>query len=73
MNSPDNRMTIVDLRIPFFRLVFFFVKSALAATLAAIILALIFSLLGLATSATFYGVLPDLQKYIDMMMRRLTI
>ena len=58
MNSPDNRMTIVDLRIPFFRLVFFFVKSALAA----IILALIFSLLGLATSATFYGVLPDLQK-----------
>jgi hypothetical protein len=44
MNSPDNRMTIVDLRFPFLRLVFFFVKSALAA----IILALIFSLLGLA-------------------------
>ena len=69
MNSPDNRMTIVDLRIPFFRLVFFFVKSALAA----IILGADIFAARLATSATFYGVLPDLQKYIDMMMRRLTI
>jgi len=46
MNSPEYRMTIVDLRIPFWRLVAFFVKSALAAIPAAIILMLIFALLG---------------------------
>jgi len=46
MNSPEYPMTIVDLRIPFWRLVAFFVKSALAAIPAAIILMLIFALLG---------------------------
>ena len=45
MNGPDYRMTIVDLRIPFFRLVLFFVKAALAMIPAAIILSMILALL----------------------------
>ena len=36
--APSQRVVLVDLRIPFFRLVFFFVKAALAAIPAAIIL-----------------------------------
>ena len=39
MNGPDQRIVVTDLRIPFFRLVFFFVKAALAAIPAAIIVA----------------------------------
>jgi len=31
MPVPSQRIVLVDLRIPFFRLVFFFVKAALAA------------------------------------------
>jgi hypothetical protein len=46
MNGAEQRITVVDLRIPFFRLVFFFVKAALAIIPAAIILTLIFALLG---------------------------
>ena len=45
MNSPDYRMSVVDLRIPFVRLVFFFVKAALAMIPAAIILSMVFALL----------------------------
>jgi hypothetical protein len=41
MNGPDNRMTIVDLRIPYFRLVFFIVKTVLAMALAALILSMV--------------------------------
>ncbi len=37
MNGPAQRIVVVDLRIPFFRLVFFFVKATLAAIPAAII------------------------------------
>ena len=37
MNGPDQRIVVTDLRIPFFRLVLFFVKAALAAIPAAII------------------------------------
>jgi hypothetical protein len=37
MNDNAQRFVIVDLRIPFFRLVLFFVKAALAAIPAAII------------------------------------
>ena len=37
MNETNQRIVVVDLRIPFFRLVVFFVKSALAAIPAAII------------------------------------
>ena len=37
MPGPDQRIVIVDLRIPFLRLVLFFVKVSLAAIPAAII------------------------------------
>ena len=37
MNENAQRIVVVDLRIPFIRLVFFFVKAALAAIPAAII------------------------------------
>jgi hypothetical protein len=51
MNGPDQRVVIVDLRIPFFRLVLFLVKAALAAIPAAIILAFILTLLAAAAGA----------------------
>ena len=41
MAEPDHRIIITDLRIPFFRLVMFFVKASLAAIPAAIIVTLI--------------------------------
>jgi hypothetical protein len=41
----DTRIVVVDLRIPFFRLVFFFVKAVLATIPAALILSAIFALL----------------------------
>jgi hypothetical protein len=53
MNDTDQRAILVDLRIPFFRLVFFFVKSTLAMIPAAIILTIIFSLLGFLLAAVF--------------------
>ena len=40
----DTRIIVVDLRIPYFRLVFFFVKAALAAVLATLILSMIVAL-----------------------------
>ena len=67
MNGPDYRMTIVDLRIPFFRLVFFFVKAALAMIPAAIILALIFALLGV-----IIGMLWGMGN-MEIFMRRFTL
>ncbi len=54
MNGPEERVTIVDLRIPFFRLVFFFVKAALAAIPAAIIL-FVLLMLGTAVLAAILG------------------
>jgi hypothetical protein len=52
MNGPEQRVTVVDLRIPFFRLVFFFVKVALAAIPAAIIL----SIIAFVVSAVFWAI-----------------
>ena len=69
MNTPEYRMTIVDLRIPFFRLVFFFVKAALAIIPAAIILALIGALLGGIVAALFWGGFGNM----EMFMRRFTL
>ena len=57
MNSPapgNQRVIVVDLRIPFFRLVFFFVKVALAAIPAAIILGAI-GMVVTAAIAAFLG------------------
>jgi hypothetical protein len=60
MEGPSpQRSVIVDVRIPFFRLVFFFVKAALAVIPAAIIL----SIIGFVLSAlfmAFFGGAPDL-------------
>ena len=61
MNGPEQRTVIVDMRIPFFRLVFFFVKVALAAIPAAIIL----SVIGFVLSALFWAIaggLPELME-----------
>ena len=41
MNEPGERFVIVDVRIPFFRLVLFFIKAALAAIPAAIVVAIL--------------------------------
>jgi uncharacterized membrane protein len=45
MNGPEQPIVIVDLRIPFMRLVFFLVKLTLAAIPASIILGLIAGLI----------------------------
>lgn len=61
MNGPAQRFVLVDLRIPFFRLVFFFVKAALAAIPAAIIL----SVIAFVLSALFWAIVggaPELMQ-----------
>jgi hypothetical protein len=61
MNGPAQRFVLVDLRIPFFRLVFFFVKAALAAIPAAIIL----SIIAFVLSALFWAIVggaPDMMQ-----------
>lgn len=45
-DGPQNRVTLVDLDVPFLRLVFFFVKASLAAIPAAIIVGLVLMLFG---------------------------
>lgn len=55
MNGPETRIIVVDLRIPFFRLVFFFVKAALAGIPAAVILAVILTAAMAVFSAIFGG------------------
>jgi hypothetical protein len=64
MNGPEQRITLVDIRIPFFRLVFFFVKATLAVIPAAIILALIWA----AVAATIYLIFGA--GHMDFWMRR---
>jgi hypothetical protein len=66
MDSTEQRIVIVDLRIPFFRLVFFLVKMTLAAIPAAIILAVLSALVGMLIAALFGG-------HMDWMMRRWTL
>jgi hypothetical protein len=53
--APAERVVLVDLRIPFFRLVFFLVKLSLAAIPAAIILGAIFMLVSAAVVAFLGG------------------
>ena len=48
-------VVITDLRIPFFRLMMFFVKAGLAAIPAAIIVGIIITLLAAAVAAAFGG------------------
>jgi hypothetical protein len=59
MNGPVTRIAIVDLRIPFWRLVLFFVKAALAAIPATIIVGAIFMVVT-ALIAALLGGNPDL-------------
>jgi hypothetical protein len=59
MPEPGQRIVIVDLRIPFLRLVLFFVKAALAAIPAAIIVGFLLMLAtaivaGLAGDGSFF-------------------
>lgn len=63
MNGPVERTVIVDLRIPFWRLVMFFIKAALAAIPAAIIVSVILSLAAALIVALFGG-------SMDIMMQR---
>lgn len=63
MDESTQKIVVVDLRIPFFRLVFFLVKLSLAAIPAAIILAAVGFVLSAILAALFGG-------QMDMMMRR---
>ena len=60
--APAERVVLVDLRVPFFRLVFFLVKLSLAAIPAAIILGVIFTLIS-AMLAAFLGDLDLLRRW----------
>lgn len=66
MDGLAQRIVVVDLRIPFIRLVLFFVKVALAAIPAAIILGIIGMLLSAIVAALAGG-------NLDFMMRRWTL
>jgi hypothetical protein len=63
MNGSQNHITVVDLRIPFFRLVFFFVKAALAMIPATIILIALWMLVAAVTAAM-------LGRHFDFMIQR---
>lgn len=66
MDETSQKIVIVDLRIPFFRLVFFLVKLSLAAIPAAIIVAALGFVLSAVFAALFGG-------HMDMFMRRWTM
>lgn len=52
-DAPDTRVKLTDIDVPFGRLVFFFVKAALAAIPAAIILMFMLMFVGFLVSAIF--------------------
>jgi hypothetical protein len=51
--APQGSMVLVDLRIPFLRLVFFFVKAALAVIPAAIIVSFLAMMVAMIMAAIF--------------------
>jgi hypothetical protein len=55
MAGPDTRIVVADLRIPFSRLVFFFVKCSLAMIPAAIILGLVAFVVSAVVAALLGG------------------
>jgi hypothetical protein len=67
MNGPPTRIVVADIRIPFIRLVLFFVKCALAAIPAAIILFLLGMLLTAVLAALLGG------GHMDFLMRKWTL
>ena len=66
MDALSQRIVIVDLRIPFIRLVLFFVKVTLAAIPAAIILGIIGMVISAIVAALAGG-------NLDFMMRKWTL
>jgi hypothetical protein len=54
MPESAQRIVVVDLRIPFFRLVMFFIKASLAAIPAAIVVAIVLAVIT-AVIAAFAG------------------
>jgi hypothetical protein len=52
-DGPEGRVTLTNIDIPFGRLVFFFVKAALAAIPAAIIVMFVLMLIAFLMSAVF--------------------
>jgi hypothetical protein len=65
MDGPHQRIIVTDLRIPFFRLVLFFIKAGLAAIPAAIVVGFIVMLIA-AIVAAFAG------GSMEFLMRRWT-
>ena len=63
MNLPSERTVIVDFRIPFWRLVMFFIKATFAAIPAAIVVMAILMLVTAVAVALFGG-------SMDVMMQR---
>jgi hypothetical protein len=63
MTPPSERTVIVDLRIPFWRLVMFFIKATFAAIPAAIVVMAILMLITALVAALFGG-------SMDVMMQR---
>ena len=63
MNGPTERIVLVDLRIPFFRLVMFFIKATLAAIPAALAVGIVLWVLTAVVYALFGG-------HFEFMMRR---
>lgn len=63
MDESSQKIVVVDLRIPFFRLVFFLVKLSLAAIPAAIVLMAVGFVLSAIVAFLFGG-------HMDFMMRR---
>ena len=63
MNGPVERTVIVDLRIPFWRLVLFFIKSAFATIAAAIVVGAVLMIIS-AVITVLFGT------HVDMMMQR---
>lgn len=53
--NEEFRVVVTDLRIPFFRLMLFFVKAGLAAIPAAIVVGLIVTLIAAAIAAVLGG------------------
>jgi hypothetical protein len=58
-------VTIADIRIPFWRLVVFFVKCSIAAIPAAIILGLLYALIGIVVVGIFAAIGIDWQGMIS--------
>jgi hypothetical protein len=55
MNTPTQPFTVTDLRVPYWRLVVFLIKLGLAAIPAAIILGIIYAIIGAAIVAVTGG------------------